>query len=141
MHGLFRGKIIQQVGLGQTGRFGDLTGDRHRRGGEVQPGHPRPEPGQREGVGPDVALQVDAAQTADVTQARHVEPDDVGQPVRVGDQVLHRISRRGAVGGCPGVPPRPVDLAVLVVHINHCGSCSPTRQRFTGEKPTPTLDT
>src|SRR5215470_8716075 len=53
-----------------TGEPRDPARLRQRGGGEVQPGHAGAEAGQRDGVGTDMALQVHAAQAADVTEQR-----------------------------------------------------------------------
>ena len=47
----------------------------------------RAEAGERDGVGADVALQVDTAQSSDVAESRLVEPDDGTEKVRVRSEV------------------------------------------------------
>ena len=83
---------------------------RERGVGEVEPGHARAEPGERHGVGADVALQVDAVAARDVAEQRQVEADDVAQELRVVDELRDRVVGRGGVGGDALVPVRPVDL-------------------------------
>ena len=51
-----------------------------------------------------MALQVDAAQPADVAEPRPVEPDHMTEVGRVLGEPLHRIVRRGGVGRGPVVP-------------------------------------
>src|SRR5215813_2197268 len=70
---------------------------RQRGGGEVQPGHAGAEAGQRDGVGADMALEVDAAQSADVTEQRQVEPHDLAEEGGVAGETLHRVVARGRV--------------------------------------------
>jgi hypothetical protein len=62
-----RGRSIGQ--RGETTCFGE------RRLREVHPDHARAEPGQRHCVRPDMALQMDAVETADVAEPRQVEAD------------------------------------------------------------------
>ena len=85
-----------------------------RGGGEVQPGHRRAQPGQRQRVGADVALQVRAPQAGQVTQPRPVEGDHVGQVGRVGDVALDAVVGGRGVRGRPLVPHGPVQGKVLV---------------------------
>jgi hypothetical protein len=66
-----------------AGLFGDAPGLRERRRGEVQPRHRRAEPGQRHRVRTDVALQMHAAQAAEIAQPGQVEADHVAEVRRV----------------------------------------------------------
>jgi hypothetical protein len=112
---------------GNTGGLRDLTGDRQGGSREVQAGHPRPESGQRDRVGSDVALQMHTAKTGDGAQTGHVEPHDLGKPVGVGDQLMHRVVRGGGVRGGTFVPQRPVDVTVFVVHTDTVAGIARTR--------------
>ncbi len=90
------GDRVIHLGFDETdvgaGQFGDPARLRERGVGEVQPGHVGAEAGQRDGVGADVALQVDAAQPADVTQQRQVEPHHIAEEGGVGGEPVHRIA-------------------------------------------------
>ena len=103
-----------------AGPRGQILRRGHGRGGEVQAGHGRPQPGQRDRVGADVALQVHAPQPADVTQPGLVEPDHVAQVARVIGEPADLVVRRGDVCGDAFVPAGPVDLAISV----HAGTVS-----------------
>ena len=64
----------------------------------------RAEAGERDGVGADVALQMDTAQPGDVSEPRQVEPDDVTQEVRVLRELRDVVVGRGRVRGGALVP-------------------------------------
>src|SRR5262249_33680110 len=82
--------------------------------GEVHPCHRCPEPGQRDRVGADMALQVDAAQPPDVTEQRQGETHNVAQIMRIGDETLDVGIRGGRVWGDPLIPVRTVDGRVVI---------------------------
>ena len=94
--------------------------------GEVQPGHLRPQPGQGQRVGADVALQVDPAEPVDVTKARKVEADDVAEVPGVGDELVEGVVGGGRVRRGALVPALPVDGPV--VGVAHAGN-TPTRRQ------------
>ena len=96
--------------LGQRARFGQ------RRCREVQRGHPGTEPVQRQGVRPDVALQVHAALAGQVTEPVLVEAHHVAEEVRLGQEALHRVARRGGVRRGPLVPVGLVQAAIVIGH-------------------------
>ena len=96
-------------GRGEPARLG------HRRGGEVQAGHRRAQPRQRQGVGADVALQMHPALAGEVTQARLVESHHVATERGIGDEAVERIARGGRVRRGPLVPERPVHRVAVRV--------------------------
>ena len=61
-------------------------------GGEVEPGHPRPEPGEGDRVGADVALQMHAPQSADVTEAGQVEADNLTEELGIDDEPVDGVA-------------------------------------------------
>jgi hypothetical protein len=61
-----------EVDLGARARR-QLPGDRDGSGGEVQAGHPRSQPAERDRVGADVALEMDPAESRDVPEPGQVE--------------------------------------------------------------------
>ncbi len=98
------------VARGVSGQPSGL-GDRGRR--EVQPGHPGSEPGERDRVGSDMALQMDPGQARDVPQPWQVEPDDLADERGILAEPLQCILGRPGVGWCSFVPVRAVDVPVV----------------------------
>ena len=69
----------------------------------------RPEPGKRDGVGADVALQVDALEPRHLPEAREVESDDAAQ--NPGSSVKRATEYPGeATCRDTLVPARPVNI-------------------------------
>ena len=83
---------------------------------EIQPGHRRAEPGQRDGVGPDVALQMDPAQAADVPEKRAVEPHYVAEERGVRRKAGNAVVGGGRVRGRALVPAGHVYRPVVSHH-------------------------
>ncbi len=111
-----RGRV--DVGLDvvdvRAGLLGEAAGLLEGGGREVEARHPGAEPGERERVGADVALEVDPAQPGDVAEERLVEADDVAQVRRVGDEPLEPVPGARRVGGGALVPVEPVHGEVVV---------------------------
>ena len=68
---------------------------------------------ERDGVGADVALEVDGVEPADVTEPRHVEAHDVAQERGIVGEARDAVVGRGDVRGDAIVPVRAVDLSVV----------------------------
>jgi hypothetical protein len=88
---------------------------------QVDAGHPRAEPGQRHGVGAEVALQVDAAHLGQVAEPGQVEPDDVGEMPGVVAEDLQVVAAvlgvgHGAVVPVGAVQPQVLGLGRLLGH-------------------------
>ena len=117
---------------GRPGLPGQVAGLLECGGGEVQPGHDRAEAGQRQCVGADVALQVHAAQAADVAQPGLVEPDHAAQEAGVGHELVHGVLRRGRVRRGPLVPAGPVHHLVVLWHASSLPASKARRCPFWG---------
>jgi len=102
----------------RVGASGEQPGLLERCAGEVKAGHLGAEPGQRHGVGADVALQVDAAQSGDVAEQRQVEADHLAEVLRFGREPLDAVVGRRGVGRSPLVPVGAVHVEVVI----HAGS-------------------
>ena len=79
---------------------------------QVEPRHPRPEAGEAQRVGAEVALQVHAVEALEVAEAWAVERDDLRDPRGVLDlaQVVAAIAH---VDVGPGIPVGAVDVEVV----------------------------
>ncbi len=78
------------------------------------PGHRRSEPGPGNGVGPDVALQMEQALPGHITQLLFVVRDHSAQVGGIRDEPGYAVFVRPVVNGDTSVPICPVGLAVMV---------------------------
>ena len=92
--------------------------------GEVQAGHPGAQARKTDGVGADVALQVHAAQPANVAEPEPVEPHHLADESRVVDEPLHVVAGRHRVRWRPLIPVGAVGFHVFV-HAPHHGTMPP----------------
>ena len=111
--------VERVVRLGLDERRVDVRGDRELPGllergpGEIESGDPGAESRERDGVGPDVALEMNGVLPRDVSEAREVEADDVAEERRILGEAGDAVVGRGDVRGDALVPVRAVDLSIV----------------------------
>ena len=78
----------------------------------------RTQPGERERVRADMALQVHPPTATDVSQPWEVEANDIAEELRIVDELLHGIARRSRVSGCSLVPVGAIYVRVAIHDAN-----------------------
>ena len=96
-----------------AGLFGQQPCLLDRRLREVETGDAGAEARQGDGVGADVALEVNGLEAPNVAEPRQVEADDLAQEPRFLGETRDRVLRRGRMRRHALVPVGAVDLAVV----------------------------